>query len=79
MAQNAKDGIKTEKREENPTFSQKIYAKLPFLRSNRFLLIVRLAIAAVAVLFIVLGMDNGGMAAVLDKAINICSQCIGIG
>ena len=41
--------------------------------------IIRGAIAAVAVTFIVLGIFNGGMADVLGKAIRICTECIGLG
>ena len=39
----------------------------------------RIIIAAVALIFIVLGIFNGGMADVLSKAINICTECIGLG
>ena len=42
-------------------------------------LIVRLSILAVAIVFIILGAFNGGMADVLSKAINICTECIGLG
>lgn len=40
---------------------------------------IRIAIVAVAIVFIVLGIFNGGMADVLSKAINICTECIGLG
>ncbi len=40
---------------------------------------VRGVILAVAVVFIVLGVQNGGMADVLGKAIRICTECIGLG
>ena len=40
---------------------------------------IRIAVAAIAILFIVLGIFNGGMADVLSKAINICTECIGLG
>ena len=40
---------------------------------------IRVAVAVVAVAFIVLGVRNGGMADVLSKAINICTECIGLG
>ncbi|MBQ4112780.1 MAG: hypothetical protein IJD38_08295 [Clostridia bacterium] len=45
----------------------------------RFLWGVRGLILAVGVLFIVLGILNGGMADVLGKAIRICTECIGLG
>ena len=41
--------------------------------------IVRLAILVLGVVFIILGIFNGGMADVLYKAINICTECIGLG
>ncbi len=40
---------------------------------------VRIAVPALAVLFIVLGVMNGGARDVLVKAINICTECIGLG
>ena len=42
-------------------------------------LYVRIALYAVAVTLIVLGINNGGMRDVLIKAINICTECIGLG
>ena len=39
----------------------------------------RIVIATVAVIFIILGIFNGGMADVLAKAIKICTECIGLG
>lgn len=41
--------------------------------------VVRVLIAAAAVALIVLGVMNGGMFDVLVKAINICTECIGLG
>ena len=40
---------------------------------------IRIGIAAIAVLLIVIGVLNGGMRDVLVKAINICTECIGLG
>lgn len=40
---------------------------------------VRAIIFIIAIVFIVLGVLNGGMADVLGKAINICTECIGLG
>ena len=39
----------------------------------------RVVICALAILFIVLGINNGGMRDVLQKAIRICTECIGLG
>ncbi|MBQ9785145.1 MAG: hypothetical protein IJW29_06560 [Clostridia bacterium] len=43
------------------------------------ILAARVAILALAILFIVLGVRNGGMRDVLQKAIRICTECIGLG
>lgn len=48
-------------------------------KGARTILGVRLGVVAVALVFIVLGIVNGGMADVLSKAINICTECIGLG
>ena len=36
-------------------------------------------VITLSILFIVLGIINGGMADVLNKAVNICRECIGLG
>lgn len=41
--------------------------------------VIRVIIVAAAVALIVLGVMNGGMFDVLVKAINICTECIGLG
>lgn len=41
--------------------------------------LIRNAILAASVIFIVAGLINGGTIAVLAKAINICTECIGLG
>lgn len=43
------------------------------------ILVARIAIIAVAILLIVFGIFNGGMDDVLQKAIRICTECIGLG
>lgn len=47
--------------------------------SKLTLLIVRVALLIFAVTFIILGIFNGGADDVLGKAINICTECIGLG
>ena len=39
----------------------------------------RLILYALAILLVILGVMNGGMRDVLVKAINICTECIGLG
>ncbi len=48
-------------------------------KKNKVVLITRIAIAIIAIVFIVLGAFNGTMRDVLIKAINICTECIGLG
>ncbi len=48
-------------------------------KKNYSLAVARALVFAVAVAFIVLGIFNGGMSDVLDKAIKICTECIGLG
>lgn len=48
-------------------------------KKNHMLTIVRGVLLVVAVCMIVAGIFNGGMKDVLDKAIAICTECIGLG
>lgn len=48
-------------------------------KSTHMTNVVRLVLMGVAVLLIVMGIENGGMFDVLVKAINICTECIGLG
>lgn len=52
-----------------------------YLAENKdhVLLGVRIALVGTAIVFIILGVTNGGMADVLNKAIKICTECIGLG
>ena len=50
----------------------------PASRHNHISL-ARVLIAAAAILFILLGVMNGGLRDVLYKAISICTECIGLG
>ncbi len=47
--------------------------------NGKAVLTVRIGLAVVGVAFVVWGVCNGGMQDVLLKAINICTQCIGLG
>ncbi len=61
-------------KQENP-----VPVKRKLTSDPRFVWGVRGVILAVGVVFIVLGILNGGMADVLGKAIRICTECIGLG
>lgn len=49
------------------------------VRSDRSVVFVRIALIAVAVILLCIGLFSGGAADVLTKAINICTECIGLG
>ncbi len=44
-----------------------------------YTVIARYVILGVAVVFVILGIFNGGMVDVLQKAVKICTECIGLG
>ena len=46
---------------------------------NTFVWIIRAIVFVIAITFIILGVFNGGVRDVLIKAINICTECIGLG
>lgn len=48
-------------------------------KTDRRLLAVQLALAALAALMIVVGIAREEVALVLTKAANICMECIGLG
>ena len=47
--------------------------------SADYSIIVKCAVVAIAVVFIALGIVNGGMGDVFAKAVKICTECIGLG
>lgn len=50
-----------------------------FFEDKRVILAIRIALAVLAVAFIIWGALNGNARAVFIKAINICTECIGLG
>lgn len=79
LAESAKRGEKPVKRETKSTALEKLANKLSFLGKEKSVLVIRLVLAAAGIALFVVGIFNGGMADVLTKAINICTQCIGLG
>ena len=69
IAENAKNGV----------VLRKTNVVKRSLENKKITLFFRLAIGVVALVLIVVGVANGGMADVFGKAINICTQCIGLG
>ena len=53
-------------------------AAVAVVGSKYGVLVIRLALLALGVIFIILGILNGGAGDVLSKAIQICSECVGI-
>ncbi len=49
------------------------------LLGKRLILTARCVIPVVAIVFIILGVSNGGMDDVLQKAVRICTECVGMG
>ena len=49
------------------------------MKNERWIRPARLALLALALLLIVLGILQGDLRAVLAKAVNICTECIGLG
>ena len=74
----ASDGKAQEIPEQTSCFAVKVHN---FVKENakQITLGIRIALVGCAVVFIVIGSLNGGMADVLNKAIKICTECIGLG
>ena len=54
-------------------------AEAPEVKKFDYENLVKYALLGVSVVLIVLGIINGGMADVLNKAVKICTECIGLG
>ncbi len=48
-------------------------------KNNKYKVIIQASIVCIAVIMIIIGITNGGAEDVLQKAINICTECIGLG
>ncbi len=48
-------------------------------RGETLLMVTRMAVLTLGIAFVILGVMNGGMGDVLEKAIRICTECIGLG
>lgn len=79
IAESAKRGEKIVKTEQKPTLCDKIKGKFAFLGKDKSVLAIRLVVAVAGLTLFVAGICGDGMQEVLTKAINICTQCIGLG
>lgn len=61
------------------TVKQRFCDKFAVLRSPKVLLVARIGLCVVGIALFVVGIFDGGMADVFEKAKNICTQCIGLG
>ncbi len=81
LAEKAKIG-KMENTAEKPEKTcpiKRICGKLTCLKTPKGVMTTRIALGVIGVVFVVIGIFNGGMGDVLDKAVKICTQCIGLG
>ena len=78
MAARVKNGEKLQP-EKKQTLSQKIQAHLPFLESKYWEMGLRIGVAVLGIVLVIVGIMGGGMSDVLEKAVKICTQCIGLG
>lgn len=79
VADSARRGGKHAVQEEKNSCLQALEKRLACLRGERAKNITRIVLAVGSVALIIIGIANGGMRDVLLKAINICTQCIGLG
>ena len=79
VADSAKRGEKPALKETKDGVLQKVLKKLSVLSGDRAKNITRLVLCVGGVVLVIVGICNGGMRDVLEKAINICTQCIGLG
>ena len=68
-----------EEHKEKKTVSVTKESNIDETANQKKLLVVRCGILAVAAFFIIYGLATGGIADVLAKAVNICTECIGLG
>lgn len=75
--------VRTDMQNPVDTFADKVRAKTAVLTNKKMSNIIRIcvcsAIAVLSVVFIILGIFNGGIYAVWLKAKEICTECIGLG
>lgn len=79
LAENAKQGIKPQKAEKKKTLWERLLEKYPVLQSKWWKQGLQIGLCVVGVTLFIVGIVNGGMGDVFEKARNICTQCIGLG
>lgn len=66
-------------REVIKTNGKVIKNKVESKKKNLIMKISQISILCIAIAFIIIGISNGGAEDTLQKAINICTECIGLG
>ena len=79
LAENAKKGIKPQKAEKRKTLWERLLDAYPVLKSKWWKQGLQIGLCGVGVALVIVGIFNGGMGDVFEKARNICTQCIGLG
>ncbi len=79
LAENAKKGVKPVKTGKKATMYESILEKYPVFKSKWWKQGLQIGLCAVGLALFVIGIVNGGMSDVFEKARNICTQCIGLG
>ena len=79
IAESAKRGEKPVKTEPKQTVLGGMIAKFAFLKTEKAVLVARVFVATAGLVLLIVGICGDGMQEVLTKAINICTQCIGLG
>ena len=79
IAESAKRGEKPVKTEKKQTGLDKLMNAFAFLGKEKSVFVIRIVVAVAGVGLLLGGICFEGTAEVLTKAINICTQCIGLG
>ena len=79
IAESAKRGEKLVKTEKEPTNWDKLAKAFAFFGKEKSIFVIRIVVAVAGLGLFVCGICFEGTAEVLTKAINICTQCIGLG
>ena len=79
LAENAKKGVKMAQVQNKKTVWQRLCLKYPVFTSKWWKIGLQTGLCVLALVLIVVGICNGGMLDVYDKARKICTQCIGLG
>ena len=69
----------TRREKTRPARSAALSGSMPSVKETRGKALLRLGLIGAAAALIILGVINGGLRDVFVKAINICTECIGLG